>query len=246
MGYDYVKSAKYDDLPFIYSQCAGPGGLKATEYIADKMKLRKGGRLLDIGTYYGLQSCFLAKEYDIYVVGIDPGNYQRPFIDFLMDNALKFDVQDKILGIGTGVPDTKLPDNCFDYAYSSTTFEMLRGMYGSNYYVECLKEVFRVLKPNGIFGLGEPMVKTTLPPPDMKNSISDEFLTCFATVDETCTAFKEAGFSIEEAGYAEDAQLWWNEYSEYNKFTTNEYEEKTTISLNVDRWLSFGYVIAKK
>ena len=28
MNYNYTKSSKYDDLAFVYSQCAGPGGLK--------------------------------------------------------------------------------------------------------------------------------------------------------------------------------------------------------------------------
>ena len=245
MNNNYNKSKKYNDLAFVYSQCSGPGGLKVTEYIADRMHLKKGGRLLDIGTFFGLQSCFLAKEYGVFTVGIDPGVWNRPFIEFMMENALKLGVHDKVLGIETGVPNTKLPENSFDYAYSTTTFEMIRGQMGSEGYIECLKEVFRILKPGGIFGLGEPMIKNIEIPIDMKDYIPRDWLSSFVTIEETCTAFIKAGFTIVESGYAGDAQLWWNEYAEYNKFTSDEFEEKKTISLNEDRWLSYGYVIAK-
>ena len=250
MSCDYTKSTKYTDIAFIYSQCAGPGGVKVTEFIADKMGLKQGGRLVDIGMYRGYQTCFLAKEYGVMAVGIDPGGREwgehRPLIDHMMDNAAKLDVHHMVLGIETGVPDTKLPRDCFDYAYSTTTFEMLRGMWGTDKYIESLKEVHRILKPDGLFGLGEPMIKSVPLPEDMKDFVPSDWLKCFATIEDTSAAIKAAGFSILEADYACDAQLWWNEYARYNRFHFDEFEEKKTISLNQDRWLSYGYVIAQK
>lgn len=214
------------------------------------MKIQGGSRVLDIGMCHGYQTCFLAKEYGVYVIGIDPGGREwgdhRPFIDHLMDNAKFLGVHDRILGVETGLPDSKLPSDCFDYIYSTTTFEMLRGMLEPDAYISCLHETKRILKPGGILGIGEPMIKQSQIPADMDAFVSTEWRTCFATVQETCADMERVGFSIVEAGYADDAQLWWEEYAQYNHFHYDEYEEKKTIALNNDRWLSYGYVIVRK
>ena len=42
----YTKSGKNTDLGLIYSECSGPGGLQLTEFMAEKMQLRAGARLL--------------------------------------------------------------------------------------------------------------------------------------------------------------------------------------------------------
>src|SRR5678809_1085900 len=70
--FEYTKSCKYTDLDLIYSECSGPGGLQLTEFMAEKMQLRPGARPLDIGVERGYQTCFLAKEYEVLAVGIDP------------------------------------------------------------------------------------------------------------------------------------------------------------------------------
>ena len=69
----YARSAKYTDLNLIYSECSGPGGLQLTEFMAEKMGVRAGTRLQDIGIERGYQCCFLAREYDVLVLCIDPG-----------------------------------------------------------------------------------------------------------------------------------------------------------------------------
>jgi protein-L-isoaspartate O-methyltransferase len=82
----YPKAVKYSDLYTIYAQCGGPGGLKLAEFLAEKMELQANKRLLDVGTSRGYQSCFLAKEYNVFVVGIDPWadrDGKRTHIDYL-------------------------------------------------------------------------------------------------------------------------------------------------------------------
>lgn len=51
----YTKSIKYTDLSLIYSECSGPGGLQLTEFMAEKMQLSSGARLLDIGLERGIR-----------------------------------------------------------------------------------------------------------------------------------------------------------------------------------------------
>jgi cyclopropane fatty-acyl-phospholipid synthase-like methyltransferase len=166
----YRRANRYPDLDTIYEQCSGPGGLKLAEFMADKMGLQAGKRLLDIGFNRGYQSCFLAKEYGVFLVGIDPWNDrtdQRPHVEHLMDNARSWGVEDRVLGIQIGVPDTKFAAESFEYVYSTTTLEMIRGFSGEDEYRACLAEIHRLLRPGGFFGLGEPMHLDTDIPPDL-------------------------------------------------------------------------------
>lgn len=253
MTVTYPKANKYPDLGTIYIQCSGPGGLKLTEFMAEKMDLQKNKRLLDVGTNRGYQSCFLAAEYGVFVVGIDPWSDRdgtRTHIDYLADNARAWGVSDLILGVQVGVPDTRFADNTFDYAYSTTTLEMIRGFEGQDAYLACLSEIYRVLKPGGVFGLGEPMHLGIDIPPDLVPLVTvgpASWADCFVTVKETEAICREAGFEIVEADYAPDANLWWQEYVIYDPGSKEDPDgDPKEIEVDGGRWLSFGYVIARK
>lgn len=240
-------------MNLVYSECSGPGGLKLAEFVAEKMKIESGKKLLDVGCNRGLQTCFLAKEYRIFAVGIDPwddGEDSKPFVDHLMKNADRFEVEDKVIGIKVGVPDTLLPCSCFDYVYSTTALEMIRGMNGTDKYIECLKEINRVLKPGGIFGLGEPMHLKAEIPDEIRAFVTTgdlSFEKCFATSDETKNAVELAGFKVIEYGYADDAREWWEEYAIHDPGCNSDgWEEKKAIEDDKGRWISFGYVVAQK
>ena len=43
---NYAKSSKHTDLKEIYAQCSGPGGVNLTEFMADKMSVKEGKRLI--------------------------------------------------------------------------------------------------------------------------------------------------------------------------------------------------------
>lgn len=248
----YPRASKYPDLQTIYTQCCGPGGLKLTEFMAEKMQLQSNKRLLDVGTNRGYQSCFLAKEYGVFLVGIDPwsdSDSSGAYIDHLMINAKNWGVSDLVLGIQVGVPNTRFADNTFDYVYSTTTLEMFRGIKGEEAYRECLAEVYRVLKPGGVFGLGEPMHLDVDIPDDLVPLVTEgdgAWADCLATIQQTRIACESVGFKIVEADYAPDACLWWEEYAEYDEGCQEDVDgERTAIEIDNGRWLSFGYVIAR-
>lgn len=244
------KSSKYTDMKKIYEQCSGPGGLRLTEYMAEKMGVKSGKRLVDIGVYRGYQTCFMAKEYGVDIVGIDPWNDRitgAPHIDFLMENAVNFGVANHILGVKSGVPDTMLPNECFDYAYSTTTLEMVRGAQGMKGYIASLREIHRILKKGGIFGLGEPMHFDVPIPADLLSHVqNNQWEACFATIEETMDAVRQAGFTILQSGYCEEADDWWNEFASYAPDYDAVEDDVVIIRNNRKRWLSFGYVIAVK
>jgi ubiquinone/menaquinone biosynthesis C-methylase UbiE len=244
-NYNYQKSKDYADLSEIYQNCCGPGGLKLTEFLADKMEIQAGDKLLDIGTNSGYQTCFLAKEYSPFVVGIDPG---EEHVNKLMENASKWGVEGNILGLKIGVPETNFADASFDWVYSTTTLEMIRGMNRNQGYRESIAEIYRVLKPGGIFGLGEPMHRDVEIPEEIYSYVTTgdmpaPWTECFTTIEETVAVLKAVGFEIIGAGEAPDARLWWEEYAQYDPEVGADAE---VIERDNDRWLTFGYVIAKK
>ncbi|OCL27798.1 hypothetical protein U472_04400 [Orenia metallireducens] len=168
-----------------------------------------------------------------------------------MGNARKWGVEGNILGIKVGVPDIDFADSCFDKVYTTTTLEMLRGMNGAKGYKEAVEEIYRVLKPGGIFGLGEPMHNDVAIPKEIypyvtKGNMPAPWTKCFATLEETIEVFESVGFEIIEADIAPDAQLWWEEYAEYDPYSSEPGEDGEFIEKDKGRWVTFGYIIAKK
>lgn len=244
----FAKSAKYTDLETIYRECSGPGGLQLAEMIADRMGIRQGAKLIDIGYNRGYQTCFLIKEYGVCAVAIDPLDdldTGLPHSGYLMANAEAFGVVDRVLPVKVGVPDTCMPDGYFDYAYSTTTLEMVRGYVGMDAYRASLEEILRILKPGGVFGLGEPMHFAAPVPEDLKTYVeANDWEACFATLDETRDAVRVAGFDVLEAGYCDEADRWWREFARYEPGC--DPNDVAVIERNNGRWLSFGYVVGRK
>jgi cyclopropane fatty-acyl-phospholipid synthase-like methyltransferase len=249
----YSKSLKYNNLDNIYSQCSGPGGLKLTEFMAEKMKIQTGKKLLDIGCNRGFQTCFLAKEYGTISVGIDPWKDRElgnPMVEHLVENAKEWKVENSILAIEAGVPKTGFASSSFDYVYSTTALEMVRVSQGIPGYLEALREIFRIMKPGAIFGLGEPMHHDISIPDDLLPYISKgeyPWKDCFRSLKATLEEILSVGFEILESGYAPDAQLWWNEFAEHDPFAKLDPQgDPATLKIDNGRWTSFGYVICSK
>ena len=84
----------------------GPwGGVKLAEFMAKKMRLQPQKRLLDAGTNRGYQTCFLAKEYGVFAIGIDPWldrDAQQTHSEILMENAHAWGVSALVLGCPGG------------------------------------------------------------------------------------------------------------------------------------------------
>ena len=252
-NFQYNKSLKYTDYDTIYEQCSGPGGLQLAEFMAEKMGIEPGKKMLDIGSNRGYQTCFLVKEYGVFAVGIDPWDDRtegNPMVDHLQKNSVEWGVENSVLGIKIGVPETNFAPDSFDYAYSTTALEMVRVSQGIEGYEKCLKEIYRVLKPGGIFGMGEPMHLEVEIPPDLEPYVSqDEYSwkECFRSLSETKEQVTASGFEIMEAEYAPDARQWWMSYSKHDPFCKKDPKgDPKTLEVDNGRWVSFGYIICKK
>ncbi len=252
-SFRYTKSLKYSDLDTIYEQCSGPGGLELAEFMAEKMNLKPGATLLDVGCNRGIQTCFLAKEFGVSAIGLDPWDDRKtgtPMVEHLRANAKLWGVENSALGINLGVPETYFASESFDFVYSTTALEMVRMSQGVEGYLKCLKEIYRLLKPGGVFGLGEPMHLDVPVPADLLPYVSkDEYpwIECFRSLRETVEEVKAAGFEVLESEYAPDAREWWLSFAKHDPFCKEE-PDKDPKTLEVDggRWASFGYIIAVK
>jgi cyclopropane fatty-acyl-phospholipid synthase-like methyltransferase len=251
--FEYKKSSKYTDYDTIYAQCSGPGGLQLAEFMAEKMGMAPGKKLLDVGCNRGWQTCFLAKEYGVFAVGIDPWDDREegdPMVEHLRRNSVLWGVEDSVLGIKAGVPGTGFASESFDYVYSTTALEMIRVSQGIEGYMEALKEICRVLKPGGIFGVGEPMHLGVPVPGDLEPYVSqDEYSwkECFRSLDETTELIEKAGFGITESVYAPDAWDWWTAFARHDPFCKEDPDgDPKRLEVDGGRWTSFGYVVGKK
>lgn len=251
------KADKYPDLEHIYSQCSGPGALRMAEFLADKVGLNESMRVLDVGIFRGIQTCFIAREYGCQIVAIDPWiddfdpqGDGKPYVDHLRRNALEWGVADRVLGLQLGMPDSRFADHTFDAVYSSTAFEMIRGIFGEEEYLAALKETLRVLKPGGVFGLAEPMHQDGDPPEDLEPLVSEgdlPFRKFIDTPDRTAELFRQAGFEVMEWGHVPQAREWWEEFARYDaECRRNPDGNPRMLAVDDGRWLSVGYVIARR
>ena len=127
---------------------------------------------------------------------------------------------------------------------------MIRVSQGIDGYMEALKEIYRVLKPGGIFGVGEPMPLGVPVPEDLDPYVSqDEYSwkECFRSLDETTELIEKAGFGITESAYAPDAWDWWTAFARHDPFCKEDPDgDPKRLEVDGGRWTSFGYVVGKK
>jgi ubiquinone/menaquinone biosynthesis C-methylase UbiE len=128
----YDKLQDFSDSAFLYGRRQIDLHFKAVVG-----KLSKGSKVLDLGCGTGEQIEELL-EYGLQVVGIEPSSNMRQYA------ASKLPPGTVVDGSILHIP---FPDNSFDFVYA---IEVLRYLdHHDN--VNGLKEIYRVLKPNGIF-----------------------------------------------------------------------------------------------
>ena len=146
-------SSKYD-ADWILDNEMGPCSIWLCEWLMEKMDLKPGDRVLDMGCGKGMTSIFLAREYGVNVVANDlwiPAG----------DNWKRFDaagVADKVIPIHAEAHDLPYADEYFDAVISVDSYHY----YGTD--VLYLDYISRFLKPGGQIGIVVPGLKTEFDP----------------------------------------------------------------------------------
>jgi Cyclopropane fatty acid synthase and related methyltransferases len=146
-------SSKYD-ADWILENEMGPCSMWLCEWLMEKMDLKSGDRVLDMGCGKGMTSVFLAKEYGVNVVANDlwipAGDNWRRFKDA--------GVADKVIPIHAEAHDLPYADEYFDAVISVDSYHY----YGTD--ILYLDYITRFLKPDGQIGIAVPGLKNEFNP----------------------------------------------------------------------------------
>lgn len=165
-------------------------------YLALKMQLKKGQRVLDVGCGIGGPARHMAAFAETSVVGINCNDYQLKRAKILTEKAGLSDLCSFVKGDFNNMP---FEDNTFDAAYAMEATchaEDLKKVFG---------EVHRVLKPGGVFAVYDWVMTDRYKPDDADHRrLKDDILEGSGVADlVTITGFhvaiRAAGLEIVEA-----------------------------------------------
>jgi len=144
MNLKYLKHLAKRSAPYIH-----PKGHEATQILIDNLKILDGERILELGCGTGATLCEIAYKYDVKIEGIDvleemvSSANERIYYLGLQQNG-----KVKLCSSGKPYP---YDEGTFDKVYA----ESVLGFQEINQIEFLLKEIYRVLKPRGLFVMNE-------------------------------------------------------------------------------------------
>jgi len=163
------------------------GGIYATRRLIKLCNITPGQHILDIGCGTGYAACFLAKDYQVDVVAVD---INSKVLEEAKKRITKENVGNKVAMIEADVHKLPFPSNTFDTVVAESVLVFCDKIKVSS-------EVYRVLKPCGVFANNEGTY-LRLPPAQLPSFLSKS---CGADVkllqeDEWLAVYREAGFEV--------------------------------------------------
>jgi ubiquinone/menaquinone biosynthesis C-methylase UbiE len=126
------------------------GGRNATKELLSFCQVDETTYILDVGCGSGTTACEIAKEYQARVMGID---FSESMIKKAIERAKKEKVEDKVDFRVQDVFEMPFSDHTFDVAISESVLTPLPGEK-----INAMREIVRVLRLNGIYGINESIV----------------------------------------------------------------------------------------
>lgn len=144
-------SSKYD-VEWLYENEMGPCSVWLSEFLLEKLEIKEGMKVLDLGCGKAMSSIFIAKEYgakvwatDLWIDATD--NYRR---------IMGSNVEDLVCPINAEAHNLPYAKGFFDVIVSLDAYHY----FGTNEMY--LEDIVRYLKPNGKIGIVVPGVKKEL------------------------------------------------------------------------------------
>ena len=140
-------SAKYD-IKWIIENEMGPSSLWLMEFLVEKIDLKKGMRVLDLGCGKAISSIFLAKEFDVQVIAADLWISASENMKRIKDKGM----ETHVFPIHAEAHNLPFAHECFDVILSADSYQY----YGTgNLYLDY---ILKFLKPSGQIGIVMPSV----------------------------------------------------------------------------------------
>ena len=163
------------------------GGLQATRRLIELCGITPGQYILDVGCGTGYTACLLAKKYQVDVVAAD---ITPTVLEEAKKRIAREKVSNKVKAVEADAHALPFPPNTFDAVIAESVLIFCEKAKVSS-------EVYRVLKPDGIFGDNEATYVT--PPPAQLRSLTSKLIGTDAEVpqeDEWRGIYGEAGFEV--------------------------------------------------
>ena len=163
------------------------GGIKTTQQLIEWCGIASGQYVLDVGCETGYAACLLAKEYHVDVAAID---ITPTVLEEARKRVAREKVGDKVKVIEADAHALPFPSDTFDAVIAESELIFCEKAKVSS-------EVYRVLKPGGVFGDNE--ATSRMPPPTQLRPLASKFIGADVEIlqeAEWRAIYEGAGFEV--------------------------------------------------
>ena len=195
------------------------------------LELKPGMRVLEIGAGTGQVAATLAKNWGVTVITLELWEN----LNVIQEYASEQGADNDVLALKANAELMPFPDEAFDAVFSIGSFFMIEDRE------QALKEITRVTRTNGFFGIAEPMCTFNPVPPGLENfDIFHSYNKWLRTLDWNRNLIQGQGFLITDSYYFSEGYQWMLDNFRY-------YDgEKDFILHDEGRWLGLGLAVGKK
>lgn len=184
----------------------GPGDNKNTRKAFSYLKnLQAESLILDIGCGHGMQTLELARISKGKIIALD--NYQ-PFLDILMQNAIKEGFEDRIIIKNQSMLEMDFKNDTFDIIWSEGALFVMGFQNG-------LKKCNQLLKNRGYFVVSEAVLLLPNLPKPLKKFWEEEY-PVIKDIKDNILLIKDEGFNV-LSHFTLPKKCWIDFYTQMNK-----------------------------